>query len=203
MKLRLKDSNYWREILREVLHVEIFLVNDYETDSKAVKEVYTNFKNNYRIPNNLLENIKKSSSLSYYLNDQERNEYIQNWENKCIHENHIPYTVDEYNLYNKITLENHHMSEIQRDHYMDCGCICVACERKRRTILEKIKRGENTKERIIHEETKQEYMIEKVNTIKNKVINKINMLNKAKQNNDKRNKPRKIIKNNFVTLHTT
>ena len=46
-------------------------------------------------------------------------------------------------------------------------------------------------------------MIEKVNTIKNKVMNKINMLNKAKQNNDKRNRPRKIIKNNFTTLHTT
>jgi hypothetical protein len=203
IKLRLKDSNSWRVILREVLHVDIFLVNDYETDSKAVKDVYINFKNNYKIPNNLLENIKNSSSLSYYLNDEERNEYIQSWKNKSIDESHTPYTVDEYNLYNKITLENHHMSEIQTDHYMDCGCVCVACERKRRIILEKVKRGESTKERIIHEETKTEYMVEKVNMIKNKVMNKINMLNKAQQNINKRNKPRKIIKNNFTALHTT
>lgn len=203
IKLRLKDSSYWREILRQVLHVDIFLVNDYETDSKAVKDVYTNFKNNYKIPSNLLENIKNSPSLSYYLNDEERNEYIQTWQNKSIDESHTPYTNDEYNLYNKITLENHHMSEIQTDHYMDCGCICVACERKRKLVLEKVKRGEKIKERIIHEETKTEYMIETVNTIKNKVMDKINMLNKAKQNNDKRNRPRKIIKNNFVTLHTT
>jgi len=203
IKLRLKDSNYWREILRELLNVEIFLVNDYETDSKAVKDVYSNFKNNYKIPSNLLENIKNSSSLSYYLNDEERNEYIQNWQNKSIGESHTPYTNDEYNLYNKITLENHHMSEIQTDHYMDCGCVCIACERKRKIVLEKVKRGEQIKERIIHEETKSEYIIERVNTIKNKVMNKINMLNKANQNNDKRNKPRKIIKNNFVTLHTT
>lgn len=203
IKLRLKDSSYWREILRQVLHVDIFLVNDYETDSKAVKDVYTNFKSNYKIPSNLLENIKNSPSLSYYLNDEERNEYIQTWQNKSIDESHTPYTNDEYNLYNKITLENHHMSEIQTDHYMDCGCICVACERKRKLVLEKVKRGEKIKERIIHEETKTEYMIETVNTIKNKVMDKINMLNKAKQNNDKRNRPRKIIKNNFVTLHTT
>ena len=203
IKLRLKDSNIWREILREVLHVDIFLVNDYETDSKAIKDVYTNFKSNYKIPSNLLENIKNSPSLSYYLNDEERNDYIQSWQNKSTDESHTPYTNDEYNLYNKITLENHHMSEIQTDHYMDCGCVCVACERKRKLVLEKVKRGEKTKERIIHEETKTEYMIEKVNTIKNKVMNKINMLNKAKQNNDKRNRPRKIIKNNFVTLHTT
>ncbi len=202
IKIRLKDSNYWREILRELLNVEIFLVNDYETDSKAVKDVYSNFKNNYKIPSNLLENIKNSSSLSYYLNDQERNEYIQNWQNKSIGESHTPYTNDEYNLYNKITLENHHMSEIQTDHYMDCGCVCIACERKRKIVLEKVKRGEQIRERIIHEETKSEYIIERVNTIKNKVMNKINMLNKAHQNNDKRNKPRKIIKNNFVTLHT-
>ena len=202
IKLRLKDSSYWRQILRNILHIDIFLVNDYETDSKAVKDVYTNFKNNYKIPNNLLENIKKSESLSYYLNDEERNTYIQSWQNKSINENHTPYTVDEYSLYNKISLENHHMSEIQTDHYMDCGCVCVACERKRRIVLEKIKRGEKTKERIIHEETKTEYIIEKVNTIKNKVMNKINILNKVK-NNDKISKPRKIIKNNFITIHTT
>ena len=203
IKLRLKDSNAWRGILREVLQVDIFLVNDYETDSKAIKNVYINFKNNYKIPNNLLENIKISSSLSYYLNDEERNEYIQNWQNKSIEESHVSYTDDEYNLYNKITLENHHMSEIQTDHYMDCGCVCVACEKKRKIILEKVKRCENTKERIIHEETKTEYIIEKVNTIKNKVMNKINMLNKAQQYINKRNKPRKIIKNNFTALHTT
>ena len=202
IKLRLKDSKYWRKILREILHIDIFLVNDYETDSKAVKDIYANFKNNYKIPNNLLENIKNSTSLLYYLNDEERNEYIQNWQNKSTDENHIPYTDDEYKLYNKISLENHHMSEIQTDHYMDCGCICVACERKRKIVLEKVKRGDNTKERIIHEETKTEYIIETVNTIKNKVINKINMFNKVKQSNEKKNKPRKIIKNNFTALHT-
>jgi hypothetical protein len=201
IKLRLKDSNSWREILHSILGVDIFLVNDYETDSKTVKDVYTNFKNNYRIPQNLLENIKNSQSLSYYLNEEERNEYVQNWQNKSIDENHIPYTVDEYNLYNKVTLENHHMSEIQIDHYMDCGCVCVACERKRRFVFEKVKRGENTKERIIHEETKQQYITEKVNTIKNKVMSKINIL--SRQSNEKRNKPKKIIKNNFTILHTT
>ena len=203
IKLRLKDSNHWREILRQVLHVDIFLVNDYETDSKAVKDVYTNFKSNYKIPSNLLENIKNSPSLSYYLNDEERNEYIQSWQNKSIDESHTPYTSDEYNLYNKITLENHHISEIQTDHYMDCGCVCVACERKRKLVLEKVKRGEKSKERIIHEETKSEYILETVKTIKNKIMNKINILNNAQQNNNKRNRPRKIIKNNFVTLHTT
>jgi hypothetical protein len=201
IKLRLKDANSWKEILRVLLDVDIFLVNDYETDSKEVKDVYINFKNNYKIPNNLLENIINSASLSYYLNDEERNEYIQLWQNKSISECHTPYTYDEYNLYNTITLENHHMSEIQTDHYIDCGCICVACERKRKIVLEKVKRGENTKERIIHEETKQQYITEKVNTIKNKVMNKINMLSKAKHN-EKLNKPKKIIKNNFITLHT-
>jgi hypothetical protein len=201
IKLRLKDSHHWREILREILNVDIFLVNDYETDSKAVKDVYSNFKNNYKIPNNLLENIKNSSSLSYYLNDEERNDYIQNWLRKSSDESYTPYTSDEYNLYNKITLENHHMSEIQIDHYMDCGCVCIACERKRKIVLEKVKRGEKIKERIIHEETKSEYIIDRVNTIKNKVMNKINMLNKAQQNS-KGSKPRKIIKNNFITLHT-
>jgi hypothetical protein len=200
IKLRLKDSNSWREILNSILSIDVFLVNDYETDSKAVKSVYANFKNNYKIPNNLLENIKNSPSLLYYLNDEERNDYIQYWQNKSIGENHTPYTEDEYNLYNKITLENHHMSEIQTDHYMDCGCICLACQRKRRIVLEKVKRGELTKERIIHEETKSEYIISKVNTIKNRIMNKIKQ---HQEINDKLNRKKRIIKNNFTIVHNT
>lgn len=198
IKLRLKDSVFWRKILREVLHTDVFLVNDYETDNKAVKEVYANFKNNYKIPSNLLENIKSLPSLSFYLTDEERNAYITEWQNKSINESHTPYTVDEYNLYNKITLENHHMSEIQTDHYMDCGCVCVACERKRKIVLDKIKRGEKTKERIIHEETKTEYIVEKVNTIKTKIMSRINVLNKT---HSKISKPKKIIKSNFAVIN--
>jgi hypothetical protein len=203
IKLRLKDSSMWREIVHELLHVDIVVVNDYETDSKAVKDVYTNFKNNYIIPQNFLENLKISPSLSYYLNDEERNEYINTWQNKSLCENHTSYTLREYNLYNKITLENDHTSKIQSGHYMDCGCLCVACERKRKGVLEKARRGEKITERITHEETKQQYITERVNTIKNKVMNRLNMLNKAKQSNAKINKPRKIIKNNFVVLHNS
>jgi hypothetical protein len=202
IKLRLKDSIMWREILRNLLYIDIVVVNDYETDNKQVKDIYANFKSNYKIPQNFIENLKISPSLSYYLNEEERNEYINMWQNKSVGESYTSYTVEEYTLYNKLTLENHHINEIQTDHYMDCGCSCVACERKRMSVLEKARRGEKITERVIHEETKQEYITEKVNTIKNRVMNKINMLNKAQQNN-KRNKPRKIIKNNFLTLHTS
>ena len=73
---------------------------------------------------------------------------------------------------------------------------------EKKIVLEKVKRCEQIKQRIIHEETKSEYITDRVNTIKNKVMNKINMLKKAQQNN-KISKPRKIIKNNFITLHTT
>jgi len=196
VKLRLKDSGEWREILRKILHIEVVIVNDYETDKKAVKNIYLNFKNNYKVPQNLLETIKNSSSILYYLNDEERNEYMQTWEGKSTpDEIHVPYTEEEYQLYNKISLENHHMNEIQTDHYMDCGCVCVACERKRKHVLEKAKRGEKVTDRIIHEETKTEFMIEKMNMLKNRFINS----NKV----NKKNKPNKIIKHNFITMHNS
>jgi len=160
-----------------------------------VKDIYKNFKKCYKIPKNFLEMIKNSTSLSYYLNDEERNHYINLWQSKSTDEDYTPYTDDEYNLYNKITLENHHMSEIQTNHYMDCGCICLACQRKRKNVLEKAKRGEKVIDRIIHEETKTEFIIEKVNMIKNRFISNIK--------NIKTNKRVKIIKNNFSNIHNS
>lgn len=198
IKLRLKDSNKWREILRELLYVDVVIVNDYETENKEVKDIYVNFKSNYKIPQNLLESVENSSLLSYYLNDEERNDYINLWKNNSVDNKHYPYTVYEYDLYNKITLENHHMSEIQTNHYMDCGCCCIACDRKRKFVLDKARRGEKISVRIIHDETKTEFIAEKVNMLKRTVIDKINN-NKIHMN--KLNKPRKIIKHNFINIH--
>jgi hypothetical protein len=80
------------------------------------------------------------------------------------------------------------MNEIQDQHYIDCGCTCIACDRKRKILLERAKRGEKINDKIIHGKSKTEYLMEK---IKN---NSFTILKKS-------NKPRKIIKNNFMVQH--
>lgn len=38
------------------------------------------------------------------------------------------------------------------NHYIDIGCRCKVCDKKRKEILERLKRGENVNEKINHHE---------------------------------------------------
>ena len=190
IKLRLQDSNTWRDIFKKILKMDIYIVSDYETDNKNtnVKELYKHFKTNYKIPKNFIDMIKNSPQFLFYNDINERNEYFKSWEEKSTTEEFIPFDTEEYDFYNKISTDNQHMNEIQDQHYIDCGCTCIACDRKRKILLEKAKRGEKINDKIIHGKSKTEYLMEK---IKN---NTFTILKKS-------NKPRKIINNNFMVQH--
>jgi hypothetical protein len=190
VKLRLQDSCAWRDIFKKLLQIDIYIVSDYETDNKniIVKEVYKNFKTNYKIPKNFIDMIKNSPQFLFYNDINERNEYLKTWEEKSTTEDFTPFHSEEYDFYNKISMDNHHMNEIQDQHYIDCGCTCIACNRKRNILLEKAKGGEKINDKIIHGKSKTEYLMEK---IKN---NTFTILKKS-------NKPRKIIKSNFMVQH--
>jgi len=56
-------------------------------------------------------------------------------------------------LYKEISLENQRICEIQESHYLDVGCMCIGCIKKRKSVLEGVSRGESV-ERIIHKESK-------------------------------------------------
>jgi hypothetical protein len=188
VKLRLKDSHVWKDIFKKILQMDIYIVSDYETDNKNIKEVYKNFKTNYKIPKNFIDTIKNSPQFLFYNDIHERNEYLKTWENKSVSDEFTPFHIEEYDFYNKISMDNHYMNEIQDQHYIDCGCSCIACDRKRKILLEKAKRGEKINDKIIHGKSKTEYLIDK---IKN---NSFTILKKS-------NKPRKIIKSNFMVQH--
>jgi hypothetical protein len=198
VKLRLKDSHAWRDIFKNILKMDIYIVSDYETDNKNIKEVYKNFKTNYKIPKNFIDMIKNSPQFLFYNDIHERNEYLKTWEDKSVSDEFTPFHTEEYEFYNKISMDNHHMNEIQDQHYIDCGCSCIACDRKRKILLEKAKRGEKINDKIIHGKSKTEYLIDKIKkntfTITNTFTNSYTILKKS-------NKPRKIIKNNFMVQH--
>ena len=151
IKLRLCDSNSWGKILSSLLNCEIILINDYETSNKKINSLYENFKKNYRIPSNLLEEIKKDSFLQYYYSLEERENYLNHW-SKNVQEPKKYYNEEEFKLYFSITLENRNRFNVQLNHYLDTGCKCNVCNNKRKYLLEKAKRGEIIKERINHNE---------------------------------------------------
>jgi len=157
IKLRLKDSQQWGQILTAILGTQITIINDYETSNKPIKEMFNKFKDSYKIPENLLRTIEEDPLLQYYYCVEERNEYLNMWRSKQV-ESFEPFTQTEYAFYEKITNENQYMFEVQRTHYLDEGCTCKACEAKRNNIMERIQRGEKVTEKIVHEQAKMEYL---------------------------------------------
>ena len=151
IKLRLKDSSKWGQMLTKILGTEIIIINDYETNNKIIGELYLKFKNEYKIPINYLEIIKNDKYLFFYYSQEERNKYLNLWSNKTT-EPVLPYTESEYNFYVNLNLENQIYPDLQTEHYIDNGCLCKGCSLKRKEIFEKAKKGITIKEKIIHNE---------------------------------------------------
>jgi len=151
IKLRLFDSiQYWPDILREILEIEVKIVRDYETIDKPIKDVYRKFMELYRIPLNLFETIKNDESLFYYTSKDERHSYFSKWESRTTESKDF-YSLEEYKFYLKLSTENQHMSELQGDHYIDSGCTCISCSEKRNKSREDFKLRNIQPVRIKHE----------------------------------------------------
>ena len=173
IKLRLRDSDQWGNILSNILETKICIVKDYETSKKPVKDLYAKFKVNYKIPKNLLEGVINSHHIHYFFSPDERKEYYTKWLQKST-ENFVPYTKEQYKIYEELTLENCHLDFIQKDHYMDEGCTCKACSIKRKLIASKILSGIDVTDRIVHDIAKNELLksrIDKMNIVSNSLIN--------------------------------
>ncbi len=184
IKLRMKDSVFWGDMLSEIFGVPIKIIKDYDSSSKTIKDLYARFYRDYRIPSNYLEDILKCKYFNYYYTKEEQKEYYDNWicRSGALH---IPYTHVEYEVYNQITLENCYIDIIQhnKNHYMDEGCMCKACNIKRETVKRKLMNGETNVEKILHDSSKTEliqHRIHKINDF-NQVCKKLNVFKKKKK----------------------
>ena len=154
------------------------IINDYETNGKQIKDLYENFKNHFCIPSNLLEDLKYDKYLNYYYSLEEKDVYLSEWE-KRVCDSVVVYNEEEYELYLKISIENATKSLIQKNHYIDVGCSCTMCSKKRQSLFEKAKRGEKVVEKIQHNELVQNFIQhtnERINA-KMKMINKLRIEN--------------------------
>lgn len=178
ISLRLKDSNNWGDILTNIFGFTIKTIKDYESTKKAIKDLYISFKNEYKIPINLLEDVMQDKYLNYYYSPDELAEYYNTWFQKS-GDSRVAYTLDEYKLYTSISIENCHIDKIQLDHYFDEGCICRACNLKRNETVAKIMKGIEVKDRIVHLEAKSELLYKRASKI-NDFISAISPQNSRK-----------------------
>lgn len=170
IKLRLYDSKIWGRILSTIFQREIILINDYQTTDKTIAELYKKFKSEYKIPLNYFDIIKSCKYFNFYFSQEERKQYLQDWE-KRITNNFIPYTNEEYKFYVNLYLENQYINDIQIEHYIDNGCLCIPCTEARREIFTKAKNGKTKFDKINHRD-----IVNKINPYKS-------ISNNIKQNN--------------------
>lgn len=185
VKLRLCDSSEWGTILSEIMKTKVVIITDYQTIDKQIGDLYNKFKEEYKIPSNLLALISNCKYFNFYLSPTERYNYLNSWESKMTSE-FTSYTPTEYSFYMKLSLENQYYDMIQLNHYIDNGCFCKCCIQKRRDIYFKALNGNYSNERIIHEES--------VNEHHNNLTKKTEELIKAINNIQKKRKTNRHMK---------
>lgn len=182
IKLRLHDSQIWGSILSSIFKQEIVLINDYQTTNKCIGDLYKRFKDEYKIPSNYIELVKSCKYFNFYFSNEERNQYMQNWINKTPADIVTPYTQDEYKFYTNLYLENQCINDIQTEHYIDNGCLCLCCNKIRKDIFNRAKNGETRFDKIIHQES----VVKHQDAVAKGIVQKINVyksiLNNSKQN---------------------
>jgi hypothetical protein len=183
VKLRLHDSNIWGKILSSIFQQEVVLINDYQTTNKCIGDLYKRFKNEYKIPANYLELVKNCKCFNFYFSDEERNQYIQGWKNKIEYAIATPYTTDEYNFYVNLYLENQHINDIQTEHYIDNGCLCICCNKIRKNIFIRAKNGETQFDKIIHQDSVAKHQDGVAKCLIKKIKVYKSILKNSKQNN--------------------
>ncbi len=191
--LRLDDSKMWSNILSSIFNQEVIVINDYQTTDKSICDLYKRFKDEYKIPTKYLELVKSCPYFNFYFSDEERKQYIQKWESKIQTSFVTSYTSDEYKFYVNLYLENQYINDIQNEHYIDNGCLCVYCSKMRNDIFYRAKNGKTHFEKIIHHAAVNKGLKQKINkiTVLNKMITN-SMLNKSKLNNSNQNSKFKI-----------
>ena len=175
IKLRLKDSGCWSNMLTNIFGLQICAVKDYESMNKPIKDLYTLFKSNYRLPSNFLTDIMNCKYLNYYYSPSEIQEYIGQWTTNST-TLFTAYTENEYKMYEELTIENAHLDYVQVNHYMDEGCLCKACFIKRHQMAAQLTQGLPLTDRVVHIEAKNELMAQRVEK-----ANRINAYNASIQ----------------------
>jgi hypothetical protein len=167
ISLRLKDSMIWGSILTNIMGFTIRIKKDYESSNKPIKDLYNRFKLNYYIPINLLNDVMNDKYLKYYYSPEEITDYYNRWLLQSTNNEFVSYNHEQYALYEELSIENSHLDYVQSDHYFDEGCVCKACNIKRKGVAMRLIKGEDVNDRIIHIEAKNELIKKRITIINN------------------------------------
>ena len=130
IKLRLTDSGSWGSILSSIFGCHIEVISDYMGENKALGKLYAQFKKEYKLPQEFLNDIRDNDKqFQYYMSNNERELYLRKWQTRSTDDSVSYFNKDEYDLYSRVSLENSYMDFVQTntEHYLDQGCVCDRC----------------------------------------------------------------------------
>jgi hypothetical protein len=81
IKIRFCDIQNWGSILSTILDTPITLYSDNETQYKDQYELYVQFKSQYKVPKQYLENLHNDIEFNIYNTKKEQEEYMNKWTN--------------------------------------------------------------------------------------------------------------------------
>jgi hypothetical protein len=154
------------------------------------------FKKEYNVPENYLDKISRCPYLNYYYSPEEKEKYLMKWKESTTN-NCLGYTEDEYKVYLNICIENQWNKSIQTNHYLDEGCFCKSCSKKRQNMIINIRNGKPPTTKIVHVEEKKNNISLRLNKTTDKKIPNV-MRNSTLHQRIKNNLMSGIIENKLL-----
>lgn len=141
--IKLKDSNIWQELLKDYLPEGNFQIHrENETENKCQGELYKLFKNNYRLPKNYFEIIKENKQFIDFYTEDERAEYLKDWQTKLDSRDHLSFTKEETETHllnileaNKINMKNFRAKTGNHNRSTESNCVCDECVNEREATI--------------------------------------------------------------------
>lgn len=149
VKLRLRDSAIWGKLLKEILGEDVVMVRDYERKDLPLGDLYLQFKQQYKIPENFIEDIQASGTFGYYLDDNEQVSYLAALRERSTLR-YPEFSHADFCTYMRISEENQFIRDVEYEHYLDDGCNCHMCDYMRVQMLGLVKKGGKVRRKLTH-----------------------------------------------------
>jgi len=106
VKILFKNIDTWSNILSEILGKQITVYQDNLTENKDIYNIYKEFKENYSVPVNYINNVLlKDDEFKIYNSITEQKTYIHNWLKKSYYYNDKP-PIKQIQEYTGLSKEN-------------------------------------------------------------------------------------------------
>jgi hypothetical protein len=133
IKLRFNDINVWDKILSEIFKKDVVIIRNEKKDDENLLELYNKVKREYKLPINYYEYLEMDGSLKYYELCVDVEEYKKEWCKKGLCEKVKSLTKEEY--MEEVISVYVVKIKVSSSSYVDEGCRCVWCIKKRDNAL--------------------------------------------------------------------